>query len=1048
MKHRQVILRSSNQNFYTNVLRQEMVRKAIRPAKGGMYYVDHLPLLADLRQYSDEVCVTEDSSREVSIPTRHDFERSAVVPNWTNLQDLETRRRQTTRSIEDECNYRSRVSGNEESVYGSASSRQCIGNSSRGNSNVLSADEPAASSCLNVCTLASRLHLQPSSIESSQSTNATSRRLHSRSNRPQYSCSTERECEEPDSPRAANMSASTSGLRSLGHTARTLLTDFLRTNSSNPSGSANRSSLNSGTQSHQSNQSRSHYNDSTSTAARSNRPTRMQGTTNDHISSQNAREVSIASGSHNQHRNVQSRLHTTFSENPLDNSPDTPPHDDSEATSVERPACSHTQTQNNNSEDLIQAATDGNVKRLRCLLQHRNADVNGISGGQTALHAACQAGYLACVILLLQYGARRRNLDSTDNEAIHSAAQSENPDILRLLMRRNTVRISRLRNIAGENDMTEGNLVDLDDNSPENEDNIHLEEDIPDVNARNALRQTPLHLAVNRQNIPMVQCLLEEMNALTNLQDCDGDTPLHDAISSQNIGLVRLLLRHNPDLTILNNAGQNSLHYATVYGGVEVIRLLLEQCASTPWIVDEPQPDGLTALHLASLNGNMEAVDLLLQAGASPNLVVRRPAGLSPLDGCDEEKLGSVFTPLHLAVHKAHPDVVCLLLCYRARAACRSGAGRSPMQLALSALGQTQDSQGTNVRRFDVALVPFLASVARLLVRMADSLTFTSVPGGTLSSGINKLRLHSNRNNYEEQLIEIDNDPEEESGRNTVADSPTFTSPSALCRRLKSTIQATLETGVPRNVLIAACLASAIGAESWSSHLGVINPESAEEEDEEDVDNTTTEMISENFVTDIFRECKDPVLQLALQQCHMEALNFMKCYPISTESINRSPRHEINQPNSPLLTPICDSDEENLVDTFFQTDNRQLAQTDLLPSCSVVGSNNSFIIQAPLINQATENPLNQPFAIENQLMPKPNNSCYNIPQSDTHTLLPPTLDDIDLEWRECLVCCERNRSTIILPCGHIITCDTCTPLIKKCLLCRQRITGYHKILNY
>ncbi|TNN14251.1 E3 ubiquitin-protein ligase MIB1 [Schistosoma japonicum] len=551
----------------------------------------------------------------------------------------------------------------------------------------------------------------------------------------------------------------------------------------------------------------------------------------------------------------------------------------------------------------------------------------------------------------------------------------------------------------------------------------------------------PLHLAVSRQDIPMVQCLLEEMNALTNLQDCDGDTPLHDAISSQNITLVKLLLRHNPDLTILNNAGQNSLHCATVFGETEIIRLLLEHCSSTPWIVDESQPDGLTALHLASLNGNMEAVDLLLQAGASPNLVVRRPAGLSPLSGCDEAKLGSVFTPLHLAVHKAHPDVVCLLLCYRARAACRSGAGRSPMQLALNALSQVHDSQGTNIRRFDVALVPFLASVARLLVRMADSLTLTPASAGTLSGGINKLRLHSNRNNYEEQLIEIDNDPEDEPHRSASSELPVLMSPSALCRRLKSTIQATLETGVPRNVLIAACLASAIGAESWSSHIGAINSECAEEDD---VDNVNTESVSENFVTDVFRECRDPVLQLALQQCHMEALNFVKCYPLNSDSINRSPRHEINRPDSPLLATICDSDEENLIDTFFQTDNRQVPPNDLLPSCSAVGSNNSYMIQSPLINQTTENSLSQPFAIENQLIPEPNNLHRNIPPPSVYTLLPPTLDDIDLEWRECLVCSERNRSTIIVPCGHIITCETCTPLIKKCLLCRQRITGYHK----
>ncbi|VDO55545.1 unnamed protein product [Schistosoma margrebowiei] len=449
----------------------------------------------------------------------------------------------------------------------------------------------------------------------------------------------------------------------------------------------------------------------------------------------------------------------------------------------------------------------------------------------------------------------------------------------------------------------------------------------------------------------------------------------------------------------------------------------------------------MTALHLASLNGNMEAVDLLLQAGASPNLVVRRPAGLSPLNGCDEEKLGSVFTPLHLAVHKAHPDVVCLLLCYRARAACRSGAGRSPMQLALNALGQAHESQSANVRRFDVALVPFLASVARLLVRMADSLALTPTSTGMLSSGINKLRLNSNRNNYEEQLIEIDNDPDDEPHRNTTTESLNLVSPSALCRRLKSTIQATLETGVPRNVLIAACLASAIGAESWSSHLGAINSESAEEDN---VDNVTTESISENFVTDVFRECRDPVLQLALQQCHIEALNFVKCYPSNTDSINRSPRHDINRPNSPLLSAMCDSDEENLVETFFQTDNRQIPPADLLPSCSVVGSNNSFVIQSPLINQGNENSLNQPFAIENQFIPEPNNLRNNMPHSNVYALLPPTLDDIDLEWRECLVCSERNRSTVILPCGHIITCETCTPLIKKCLLCRQRITGYHK----
>ncbi|CAH8870153.1 unnamed protein product [Trichobilharzia szidati] len=1084
--------------------------KAIRPAKGGAYYVDHLPLLADLRQYSDRLCSTGDSSIEIAVAARHDCEISPVVPNWTNLQDLESRRRQISRTVEDDNIFQRRILASDGGVYDTLSRTQCSEGRLRVTANVLSADEPAASSCLNVCTLASRLHLQPSSIESSQSQDVNSRRSHTRLNRSQHITSTDRECEDQDSPRSSNISVGS--LRSLRETARTLFTDFLRTNDSNQTTPVSHVRLNSGTNSRPTNQSRPNTSDPTPINSRNNRSIHSQGSMNDHRTGPNFSTPNSSPGSQNQYRGILPRVaisnrdgvlalptrsgshndsssseefisgrvatsegvmieddssetqfitiqclsepsprvnqsHTDdtqsfLSANVLESTTFITLHDESQVTNFESANILTAPRQNNGSEDLIQAARDGDVDRLRCLLQNQNADVNGTSGGLTALHAACQEGHLACVILLLQNGARRRNLDSADNEAIHSAARSGNLDVVRYLMRSNIDRVARIVDISEENNVNEGNLVDLDDNSPgaADDNNLFDGEDIPNINSRNSVQQTPLHLAVNQLNLPMAQCLLEEMNALPNLQDCDGDTPLHDAVSSQHTGLVRLLLRHNPDLTILNNSGQNVLHCAAVYGSAEITRLLLEHCALTPWIVDEPQPDGLTALHLASLSGNLEAVDLLLQAGASPNLVVRRPTGLPPLDGCNSEILGSVFTPLHLAVHRAHPGVVCILLCYRARAGCRSGAGRSPMQLALTALAENEESQSANVTRFDVALVPFLASVARILVRMADSLTLTSASTGAPSGSMNRGRLHQNRNNNEEQLIQIDNDNEEESNRNTTADSSTLTSPSPLCRRLKSTIEATLQIGVSRNVLIAACLASAIGAESWSSRFSEVTLESVEE----DIDNASAEMISENFFTDIFRECTDPVLQLTLQQCHMEALNFMKCCPINSESVNRSPRREINQPNSPLPQLISDSDEENLVDALFQTDNRQISQTDLLPSCSVVGSNNSYIIQPSIMNQAAENPLNQPFSIENQLIPEPNNLHFNLSQSSIYTLLPPTLDDIDLEWRECLVCSERNRSTIMLPCGHIITCETCTPLIKKCLLCRQRITGYHK----
>ncbi|VDP76466.1 unnamed protein product [Echinostoma caproni] len=533
-----------------------------------------------------------------------------------------------------------------------------------------------------------------------------------------------------------------------------------------------------------------------------------------------------------------------------------------------------------------------------------------------------------------------------------------------------------------------------------------------------------------------------------------------------------------------------------------IVRAILQHClCQTPWLVDEPQPGGLTALHLASLHGHLEVTDLLLQAGADPNLTIQRPAGLTgpPLRVVTDQSGGasavvgtcgsgggggggtsgtvtgtnsvlnqSNFTALHLAVQGAHPDVVCLLLCYGARATLRNGEGRSPMQLVLTTLAQTHDMQqqsGQSSRRFDVALVPFLASVARLLVRMADSLTVTSSSPGPVSG---QPRIRPNREEFEEQLISIEDPPEEEDTIPEPLNEPVcLTVPSPLCRRLKSTIQATLETGVPRLVLIAACLASAIGAESWSASC-------ATEEDEAETRNA--ESLTESFVADIFGEYLDPVLQLALQQCHMEAMNSM-----SQVRESRSPRHHAAtsgaQPGTELLVDMDEIEEENLVDALLQADAQSQPAISLLPGTvsltdnnvragggnnadagvvvatgadngpvvEVTEPSNDFIFAATPEEQTT-NTLHQPLTIANQLVPQLNNLRIQDPPSHPEPhLLPPTLEEFDLEWRECLVCSEANRATIIVPCGHIITCKQCTSLIKKCLLCRMRISGFHEV---
>lgn len=47
--------------------------------------------------------------------------------------------------------------------------------------------------------------------------------------------------------------------------------------------------------------------------------------------------------------------------------------------------------------------------------------------------------------------------------------------------------------------------------------------------------------------------------------------------------------------------------------------------------------------------------------------------------------------------------------------------------------------------------------------------------------------------------------------------------------------------------------------------------------------------------------------------------------------------------------------------------------------------------------------------------------------------------DVDLT---CVVCCEQRRSVVYLPCGHLITCNTCATRFETCAICRVPLKGF------
>lgn len=287
--------------------------------------------------------------------------------------------------------------------------------------------------------------------------------------------------------------------------------------------------------------------------------------------------------------------------------------------------------------ELVKSAANGDVQKCDEVLKRKDANVNGMFGGHTALQAASQNGHLDVVKLLLKHNADVEIENKYGDRAIHHAAFGNEPAVIELLAK------------AGA-----------------------------DLNIRNNRRQTPLHIGVNKGYYGVVKTLLK-LGCHPSLQDTDGDTPLHDAISKKYDDMVTLLLDHNADIKVTNNNGFNALHHAALRGNPSAMWMLLVM-SPRRWVVDEPKDDGYTALHLAALNNHVAVAKLLIHHGKAD---------------MDIQNL-NFQTALHLAVERQHAQIVRLLVREGANLNITDKDGDTPMHEALRhhTLSQIKQLQG------------------------------------------------------------------------------------------------------------------------------------------------------------------------------------------------------------------------------------------------------------------------------------------------------------------------------------------------------------------
>ncbi len=177
------------------------------------------------------------------------------------------------------------------------------------------------------------------------------------------------------------------------------------------------------------------------------------------------------------------------------------------------------------------------------------------------------------------------------------------------------------------------------------------------INAVNNYNHSPLYIALEKNNIPMIDLFLtsgvkegitknylfravslkNETGAMAmlkggidpNVVNDKGNTPLIISASLGDRVIVEDLMAYRADVNAANKDGNTALIYAARYNHPEIIKMLLRpQTMQTPLDVNAQNKAGETALYWGASKGYVEVVKRLLAAGADPTIAAKN--GLVP----------------------------------------------------------------------------------------------------------------------------------------------------------------------------------------------------------------------------------------------------------------------------------------------------------------------------------------------------------------------------------------------------------------------------------
>jgi ankyrin repeat protein len=354
------------------------------------------------------------------------------------------------------------------------------------------------------------------------------------------------------------------------------------------------------------------------------------------------------------------------------------------------------------------------LDRLMELVRNSPDLINSSTRGDPPLHSAARKGQLAVARFLIDNGADLELRDGSSYTPLHRAVENGHKAMTEMLLAAEAQADAagysdrRPLHLAAEWGFTEIAKVLLAAGA--------------DVNAA-ARSGTPLHEAITRNRVPMINLLLDsgaDLEAKTPAQyePAPAYTPLMLAVAYDFSSIVEHLLTRGANVNATNAAGETVLHLAARVGTpTRTLRAILERKPD----LEARNPRNLTPLQIACLNLDHGTVRLLLEAGADPNArfdragservtVAPRP-GTSRSEGIALDPDGK--TPLHWAVADSDLELTRLLVAHGADPNAQDHRGNTPLLGVVWERGERDEKVETER---EVAFLDFLRQAAALLL--------------------------------------------------------------------------------------------------------------------------------------------------------------------------------------------------------------------------------------------------------------------------------------------------------------------------------------------